>query len=130
MRFRQVLIYAEFTETMLHGWAKENKQSWSDLLSYLKQRGLKEIELVRSDKCLGLLERVMREIQRRTPMYIWVERCFPDVNSMLMLAAARLRNYLKTKFVILSPSLCSRTVSAKNLSLQASQPLRFAQSWS
>jgi len=38
--------------------AKEDEQSWSEFLRHLKQRGLKGIELVISDKCLGLLEAV------------------------------------------------------------------------
>lgn len=38
--------------------AKEDEQSWSDFLRHLKQRGLNGIELVISDKCLGLLEAV------------------------------------------------------------------------
>jgi putative transposase len=36
--------------------AKEDTQSWSNFLRHLKQRGLKGIQLVVSDKCLGLVE--------------------------------------------------------------------------
>jgi len=36
--------------------AKEDKESWTAFLRYLKDRGLKDIQLVISDKCLGLLE--------------------------------------------------------------------------
>ena len=36
--------------------AKEDKESWTSFLRYLKDRGLKDIQLVISDKCLGLLE--------------------------------------------------------------------------
>jgi putative transposase len=36
--------------------AKEDKDSWSGFLRHLKQRGLKGVKLVISDKCLGLLE--------------------------------------------------------------------------
>lgn len=36
--------------------AKEDEQSWREFLRHLKQRGLEGVELVISDKCLGLLE--------------------------------------------------------------------------
>lgn len=36
--------------------AKEDKASWTKFLRYLKERGLKGVELVTSDKCLGLVE--------------------------------------------------------------------------
>lgn len=36
--------------------AKEDKESWSNFLTFLKQRGLKGVELFISDKCLGLIE--------------------------------------------------------------------------
>lgn len=35
---------------------KEDKESWRNFLRYLKERGLKGVKLVISDKCLGLLE--------------------------------------------------------------------------
>lgn len=38
--------------------AKEDKASWAGFLRHLKQRGLKGVELVISDKCLGLIESV------------------------------------------------------------------------
>lgn len=38
--------------------AKEDEQSWSHFLRHLKQRGVEGVELVISDKCLGLLEAV------------------------------------------------------------------------
>jgi len=38
--------------------AKEDEQSWGGFLRHLKQRGLGGVELVISDKCLGLLEAV------------------------------------------------------------------------
>ena len=37
---------------------KEDETSWSEFLRHLKERGLKGVELVISDKCLGLLEAV------------------------------------------------------------------------
>ena len=36
--------------------AKEDKESWSNFLTFLKRRGLKGVELFISDKCLGLIE--------------------------------------------------------------------------
>src|SRR5215213_2399880 len=36
--------------------AKEDKESWSAFLRFLKGRGLKGVRLIVSDKCLGLVE--------------------------------------------------------------------------
>jgi len=36
--------------------AKEDKASWTKFLRHLKQRGLRGVELIVSDKCLGLVE--------------------------------------------------------------------------
>jgi putative transposase len=38
--------------------AKEDKESWTSFMRYLKSRGLKGVQLFVSDKCLGLLESV------------------------------------------------------------------------
>jgi len=38
--------------------AKEDKESWSRFLRHLRERGLKGVRLVTSDKCLGLVESV------------------------------------------------------------------------
>ena len=46
--YREILGVAE--------GAKEDKASWSAFLRYLKERGLKGVELFVSDKCLGLVE--------------------------------------------------------------------------
>ena len=46
--YREILGVAE--------GAKEDKESWSAFLRYLKERGLKGVELIISDKCLGLIE--------------------------------------------------------------------------
>ena len=46
--FREVLGICE--------GAREDTESWSNFLSHLKLRGLKGIQLVVSDKCLGLVE--------------------------------------------------------------------------
>jgi putative transposase len=36
--------------------AREDKDSWTSFLRYLKERGMKGVELFISDKCLGLVE--------------------------------------------------------------------------
>ncbi len=36
--------------------AKEDAESWRQFLRHLKERGLKGVKLVTSDKCLGLIE--------------------------------------------------------------------------
>jgi len=36
--------------------AKEDKESWSNFLRYLKKRGLKGVKLFITDKCMGLIE--------------------------------------------------------------------------
>jgi len=46
--YREILGVAE--------GAKEDKASWTKFLRHLKERGLKGVELVTSDKCLGLVE--------------------------------------------------------------------------
>lgn len=46
--YREVLGVAE--------GAKEDKASWTAFLRYLKGRGLRGVELIISDKCLGLIE--------------------------------------------------------------------------
>jgi putative transposase len=46
--YREILGVAE--------GAKEDKASWSGFLRHLKERGLKGVELLTSDKCLGLVE--------------------------------------------------------------------------
>lgn len=46
--YREILGVAE--------GAKEDKASWQNFLRYLKERGLQGVELVVSDKCLGLVE--------------------------------------------------------------------------
>jgi transposase-like protein len=46
--YRQILAVSE--------GAKEDKASWTEFLRGLKERGLKGVELLVSDKCLGLVE--------------------------------------------------------------------------
>ena len=48
--YRQVLGVAE--------GAKEDKAGWSGFLRHLKQRGLKDVQLIISDACLGLMESI------------------------------------------------------------------------
>lgn len=38
--------------------AKEDKAGWSNFLTYLKSRGLKNVKLIISDKCMGLVESI------------------------------------------------------------------------
>jgi transposase-like protein len=46
--YREILGLAE--------GAREDKESWTSFLRYLKDRGLKGVELFTSDKCIGLVE--------------------------------------------------------------------------
>ncbi len=46
--YREILAVSE--------GAKEDKASWTGFLRELKERGLKGVELIVSDKCLGLVE--------------------------------------------------------------------------
>jgi len=46
--YRQILGVAE--------GAKEDKESWGNFLRYLKERGLKGVELFITDKCIGLID--------------------------------------------------------------------------
>lgn len=46
--YREILGVAE--------GSREDKESWSNFLRYLKDRGLKGVRLIISDKCLGLYE--------------------------------------------------------------------------
>ena len=60
--YRQILGVAE--------GAKEDKESWSTFLRYLKGRGLKKVALFISDKCLGLVE----SLGEFYPKALW-QRC-------------------------------------------------------
>jgi putative transposase len=60
--FREVLGVCE--------GAKEDEKGWSDFLSHLKQRGLRGVRLIISDKCLGLVESAARYF----PQAAW-QRC-------------------------------------------------------
>jgi putative transposase len=58
---------------------KEDTESWRNFLRYLKQRGLKGVKLVVSDKCLGLLEAIGEfypEAQWQRCMVHWYRNVF------------------------------------------------------
>jgi putative transposase len=58
---------------------KEDEESWRNFLRYLKQRGLKGVKLVISDKCLGLLEALGEcypEAQWQRCMVHWYRNVF------------------------------------------------------
>jgi hypothetical protein len=65
--------------------AKEDKTGWSAFLKHPKERGLKGVRLITSDACIGLAESAAR-----------VVGAFPDGQSALTLAAARLRHIAGT----------------------------------
>lgn len=50
--------------------AKEDKEGWSGFLAHLKQRGLTGVQLITSDKCMGLVE----SIGEYFPEVLW-QRC-------------------------------------------------------
>ena len=68
--------------------AKEDAESWRQFLRHLKERGLSGVELVTSDKCLGLVE-VLGEFY---PEALW-QRCmvhwFRNVLSVIPTSKAR-----------------------------------------
>jgi len=64
--------------------AKEDLESWKNFLCHLKQRGLKGVQLVISDKCLGLLEalgQVYPEALWQRCMVHWYRNVFSMVPS-------------------------------------------------
>ena len=61
---------------------KEDKESWRNFLRYLKERGLKGVKLVISDKCLGLVEALGEfypEVQWQRCMVHWYRNVFSVV---------------------------------------------------
>jgi len=50
---------------------KEDTESWRNFLRHLKERGLKGVRLLISDKCLGLLEAWANSIPRRPGNVAW-----------------------------------------------------------
>lgn len=85
--FREVLGICE--------GAKEDAQSWSDFLRHLKQRGLNAVQLVISDKCLGLVESLgnfFPEAQWQRCIVHWYRNVFSVVpNSKVKEVAAMLK---------------------------------------
>jgi transposase-like protein len=75
--------------------AKEDQQSWSDFLRHLKERGLKGVQLVISDKCLGLLEAVVKfypDAQWQRCLCHWYRNVFSVVpNDKVKSVAAMLK---------------------------------------
>ena len=71
--------------------AKEDLESWKNFLCHLKQRGLKGVQLVISDKCLGLLEalgQVYPEVLWQRCMVHWYRNVFSMVPSGKVKAVA------------------------------------------
>ncbi len=67
--------------------AKEDKKGWSAFLKHLKTRGLKGVELVISDACLGLVESVAEfypEAQWQRCVVHWYRNAFSNVPSTKM----------------------------------------------
>jgi len=62
--------------------AKEDKESWAGFLRHLKERGLKGVQLVVSDKCLGLVEAAEEfypEANYQRCVCHWYRNVFSDV---------------------------------------------------
>ena len=74
--YREVLGVAE--------GAKEDKESWTNFLRYLKDRGLKGVRIFTSDKCLGLIE-VLADFY---PEALW-QRCVVHWYRNVLTAAPR-----------------------------------------
>ena len=55
-----IAVDSEGYREVLGSWEgpKEDKAGWSEFISHLKQRGLKGVRLIVSDKCLGLVESI------------------------------------------------------------------------
>ena len=75
--------------------AKEDQQSWSGFLRQLKRRGLNAVQLVISDKCLGLTESLAQffpEAQWQRCIVHWYRNVFSVVpNSKIKEVAAMLK---------------------------------------
>jgi putative transposase len=83
-------IVAKLEDMRLKNAARTVRQGASETFSYFAFPS----EHWRQIRTNNVLERIMREIRRRTR----VVGCFPDGNSALMLAAARLRHIAGTKW--------------------------------
>jgi transposase-like protein len=74
--FREILGVAE--------GPKEDAESWRQFLTYLKRRGLTGVELIISDKCLGLVEAATEfypEARWQRCVVHWYRNIFSDVPS-------------------------------------------------
>ena len=89
-RHKVTLVVEKLREMKLHKAAEQVEQTGEETLSYLNFPR----EHWRSIKTNNPLERIMREIRRRTR----VVGAFPDGESAVMLAAARLRHMSGTKW--------------------------------
>jgi len=74
---------------------KEDKESWSSFLRHLKQRGLKGVQLIISDRCLGLVESAGEHfpdaLHQRCCVH-WYRNVFSNVpNSKMKAVAAMLK---------------------------------------
>jgi len=72
--YREILAVCEGT--------KEDKESWRNFLRHLKERGLKGVRLIISDKCLGLVEALgefFPEAQWQRCMVHWYRNVFTAV---------------------------------------------------
>jgi transposase-like protein len=83
-------VVAKLEGMRLKNAARTVRQGASEMFSYF----VFPPEHWRQIRTNNVLERIMREIRRRTR----VVGCFPDGNSALMLAAARLRHIAGTKW--------------------------------
>ena len=72
--YREILAVCEGT--------KEDKESWRNFLRHLKERGLKGVRLIISDKCLGLVEAIgefFPEAQWQRCVVHWYRNVFTAV---------------------------------------------------
>jgi putative transposase len=85
--YREILAVCEGT--------KEDKESWRNFLRHLKDRGLKGVRLIVSDKCLGLVEALgefFPEAQWQRCVVHWYRNVFSTVpKSKVKVVAAMLK---------------------------------------
>ena len=71
--------------------AKEDKESWRNFLRHLKERGLRGVRLIVSDKCLGLVEALgefFPEAKWQRCMVHWYRNVFTEVPKAKVKAVA------------------------------------------
>ena len=85
--YREILGVCEGT--------KEDKESWRNFLRHLKERGLRGVRLIVSDKCIGLVEAVGEfypEAKWQRCMVHWYRNVFTEVpNAKVKAVAAMLK---------------------------------------